>query len=172
MWETLRPRITTEVKSLDEANNRFFPHMSQSLPNWAGDFCLEALNGSLTDRRCGELGIQFIRELLNTLPAEHERLNFQGDLATLYFRTQRIAEGEQCCEQLIRDHPDRAIGYAALSDGLLDGAAKKAPAPVSILRAITVLEQALARPVTDADDFDLPARLAEARQLLPKAAET
>jgi SEC-C motif len=168
VWKTLRPQITPEVNNLAEANDRFFPHMSQSLSNWAGDFCLEAINGSLSDPRCGEFGIQFITELLQTLPGEPELLNFQADLATLYFHTQRIAEGEQFCEQMIRDHPDRAVGYAVLSDGLLEKSSKQAPAPVSIQRAIAILEQALARPVSDAEDFDLAKRLTTARELVPK----
>jgi hypothetical protein len=168
VWETLRPQIAPEITNLDEANDRFFPHMSQRLSNWAGDFCLEAINGSLDDPRCGELGIHFIGELLNALPGESKHLNFQADLATLYFHTQRLAEGEQFCEQIIRDHPDRAVGYAALADGLLGRPFTKAPTPVSIQRAIAVLEQALASPVTDAEDFDLTARLAGARELLPK----
>jgi len=170
VWEALRRQITPEVTSLQQTNDLFFPHMSQMLSNWSGDFCLEAVNGALTDMRCGEFGIRFIRELLHTLPDESKVLNFQGDLAALYFRTQRIAEGEQCCEQLIRDHPDRALGYAVLADSLLDTPPGKTLASDSIESAIIVLEQALARPVTDAEDFDLVERVAEARRLLAKPA--
>ena len=166
LWEILRRQINPQVRSLKEATDRFYPRMSQNLPNWAGDFCLEALNGSLKAPRCGELGIQFIRELLEALPGESEELNFQGDLATLYFHTHQIAEGEKCCEQLMRDHPDRSIGYVVLSDQLRDSHSEKAPDTSSIQRAITLLEQALARPVTDAEDFDLADRLTQARKLL------
>ena len=166
LWEILRRQITPEIRSLKEANDRFFPHMSQSLPNWAGDFCLEALNGSLEALRCGELGIQFIRELLEALPEESEKLNFQGDLANLYFNTHQTPEGEKCCEQLMRDHPDRAIGYVVLSEELLDKRPAKTPNTSSVQRGITLLEQALAHPVKDAEEFDLADRLAQARKLL------
>ncbi len=167
VWEALRRQITPETRSLDEADDRLFPHMSQRLSNWAMDFCMEAINGSLADPRCGELGIQFIKDLLNALPAESKQLNFQGDLATIYFQTQQRVEGEACCEKLVRDHPDRAIGYAVFSDGLLGSPSRKTPPhPAAIQRAIAVLEQALAHPVTDAEDFDLSNRLAEAREFL------
>jgi hypothetical protein len=170
VWEALRPQITPETRSLAEANDRFFPHMSQRLPNWAGDFCLEAMNGSMEDPRCGEVGIRFIKELVNALPAESEELHFQGDLATLHFQTQQRVVGEECCEKLMRDHPERAIGYVVLAEGLLDRSSKKSPTALAIQRAIAVLEQALALPVTDAEDFDLADRLADARKLLAEHA--
>ena len=121
---------------------------------------------------CGELGIRFVRELLAALPKEEERLEVPGDLAMLCFNLQRGAEGEDCCQKLIHDHPDRATGYVHLSDGLLRDSFKGAPDPARIRRAIDLLEQALAKPVKDADDFDVASRLAEARKLLLTAART
>lgn len=50
---------------------------------------------------------------------EDKTLNLSGDLGMLYFAVGRDAEGEQCCQQLIRTHPDRAVGYVLLSDELL-----------------------------------------------------
>ena len=47
-----------------------------------------------------------------------------------------------------------------------------APDPDPIRRAIDVLERALAKPVRDADDFDVASRLAEARDLLSKSNRT
>lgn len=38
VWEALRPRLTPDMKDLDEAGSRLFPQMSQCLGNWSGDF--------------------------------------------------------------------------------------------------------------------------------------
>ena len=166
VWEVLRPRITPELKNLDGAGERLFPRMSQCLSNWSGDFRLEALNASLDDAHCGEIGIRFIRELLEAFPQEDDRLNFRGDLALIYFHLRRDAEAEESCQQLIRDHPERAMGYVTLSDRLLGRRSKAAPDRAKVQRAIDLLEQALAYPVEDAEDFDVASRLATARGLL------
>jgi hypothetical protein len=159
-------RLTAEMTNLEEAGEHLFSGMSQCRSNWSQDFRLEAINASLKNPQCGELGIRFIRELLAALPDEEERLENTGDLAMLYFNLQRDAEAEDCCQKLIRDHPDRATGYVHLSDGLLRDSFRGAPDPTRIRRAIDLLEQALAKSVTDAEDFDVASRLTEARDLL------
>ncbi len=169
VWETLRSRLTPEMRNLNDAGERLFPRMSQCLSNWSMDFVQESLNASLDDRDCGQRGIRFIRELLEALPEEDNRLIMSGDLARLFFHLQRDAEAEQHCQNLIHDHPDRAVGYVTLSDGLLRSSLKGASDPLRIQRAIRILEQALAYPVKDADDFDLAARLSDAREALSKA---
>lgn len=172
VWESLRSRLTAEMTNLEEAGERLFFGMSQCLSNWSQDFRLEAINASVKNPECGELGIRFIRELLAALPEEEERLQVTGDLAMLYFNLQRDAEGEDCCQKLIRDHPERATGYVHLSDGLLRDSFRGAPDSARIRRAIDLLERALAKPVTDAEDFDVASRLAEARDLLSKSARS
>jgi hypothetical protein len=157
------------MRNLNEAGDHLFPRMSQCLSNWSVDFRLEALNGSLDDASCGEVGVRFVRELLETLPEEEHDLNLSGDLAMLYFALHRDAEAERCCQKLIHNHPDCAVGYIVLSDGLIGSSRNRPAPPVRLQRAIELLEAALAYPVKDADDFDVPARLARARALLLKA---
>lgn len=171
VWEALRPRLAPEMQDLDKAGEVLFSRMSQCLSNWSQDFRLQALNGSLSDERCGELGIRFIRELLEALPKEEDNLGCPADLAMLCFNLRRDVEAEQHCQRLVRDHPDRAAGYVALADGLLHDSFKGTLDTARVLRAIHSLEQALAYPVKDADDFDLASRLAEARGLLSTAAQ-
>lgn len=121
-------------------------------------------------RGAGELGIRFIQGLCAAWPAGPEQVHLRGDLAMLYFHLHREAEAEQCCLELIHDHPDSATGYVDLSDGLLRSSMKGVPDPARCQRAIQILEQALAYPAKDADDYDVSARLADARALLSKAA--
>lgn len=165
-WETLQLRLTPEMNDMQEAGADLFPYMSQCLSNWSVDFRLEALNGGFKERQCGEIGIRFIHEMLAQLPAEDKDLNLSGDLGMLYFAVGRGAEGEQCCEQLIRTHPDRAVGYVNLSDELLRRFRKGLVDHDQLRRGIQLLEEALAYPVKDAESFDVPARLAEARELV------
>src|SRR5262249_433470 len=155
-----------EMRDLNHAGERIFDRMSQCLSNWSSDFSMEAFNSSLQDPQCGEIGIRFIRELLETLPAEAEHLNLMGDLASIYFHLNRDDEAEQWCNQLIQNYPNHSIGYVTLCDGLLHLGPRRDRDSARIRRAIRVLEQALAYPVEDAEDFDLASRLAEARQSL------
>jgi len=153
------------MKDLGQAGEKVFAHMSQHLGNWGGDFRMEALNGALRDPQCGELGIRFIREVLDTLPESDSDLNFSGDLGMLYFAVGREAEGEQWCRRLIETHPDRAVGYVILSDELLRRYRKGEAGREQLDRGIQLLEQALAYPVTDPQNYDVESRLADARTL-------
>ena len=77
-------------------------------------------------------------------------------------------EGEEVFKQVIRDHPDRAQGYVHLADAL-DYRGRHREAPADLERAIEVLQQALDRPVVDAADFDLQARIEYLREDLARA---
>jgi hypothetical protein len=169
VWDALRPRLSAKRETLSDAGERIFPRMSQCLTNWVQDLTMEAMNGALMDAQCGEIGLRVLRELIEVVP-DDEALSLLGDLAMLHFNLRRDAEGEQLCQQLIRDHPDRAVGYATLEQGLLRDSYRGAPDPTNIRRAIALLEQALAYPVKDVEAFDLPSRLEDARKLLAKAA--
>jgi tetratricopeptide (TPR) repeat protein len=172
VWEALRPHLTPEMGSLNEAGEEIFPRMSQCLSNWCVDFRLESRNASVDDKECGEIGVRFIREVLQALPKEETRPNLLGDLGELLFHLQRNTEAEQCCEKLFHDYPDQAIGYVTLADGLLGSSFRGTCDPPRIQRAIGVLEAALARPVKDAEDYDVAKRLFDARELLSKASSS
>jgi len=169
VWEALRPRLTPEMGNLNEAGEELFPRMSQCFSNWCVDFRLESRNASVDDKECGEIGVRFIREVLQALPQEETRSNLLGDLGELLFHLQRDTEAEECCEKLFHDYPDQAIGYVTLADGFLGSSIRGACDPQRIHRAISVLEAALARPVMDAEDYDVAKRLIDARELLCKA---
>jgi hypothetical protein len=166
VWQTLHSRLDPNIRNLHDAGKRYFDGMSQCLSNWSQDFRMEALNSAMHDPRCGEIGTRFISEILQALPEENEDLNFLGDLAMIYQNLGRDAEAEQCCQSLMQDHPDFAIGYVTLSDGLLRNPDSGAVEQSKVQRAIKLLEQALAVPVKDADAFDISSRLEDANKLL------
>jgi hypothetical protein len=168
LWENLRSRLRPQWKTLEEANRHLYESMSQHLGNWDVDFRMAALNGR--DPRCAEIGIRYITDLTAARPEDEHRLTRQGDLAMLHFKLGHDLEAEQCCRQTIQEHPARAVGYITLADGWLRDSFRGAPDPDRINRAIALLEQALAYPVTDAKDYDLSERLADTRALLRDAA--
>jgi hypothetical protein len=103
--------------------------------------------------------------VLTHFPGEDElfRINFRADLGEFHFRTGENTEGEHVLLELIREHPDRATGYVRLADYFGYGPTPNS-GPIDRERALELLEQALARPVTDAADYDLEMRLAELRE--------
>jgi hypothetical protein len=162
VWQTIRSRLRPEMDTTRGAAAVF--DGTQCLFNWVQDFELELLNAALEERRYAKIGIQLCKEVLAYFPGEDElfRTNFRANLGEFYFRAGENAEGEHVLLELIRDHPDRAAGYVRLADVFGYGPTPNSE-PIDRERALGLLEQALARPVTDAADYDLEMRLAELR---------
>ena len=166
VWETIRARLSPDMKNLSGAGESLFPRMSQCLSNWSVDFRLEAVNSSLHDMRAGEIGIRFCEELIALLPGDDQDLNVSGDLSMLHYNVGNREQGDRCCQQLIEKHPNHSAGYVHQSDDLVRRYYKGETDPELLHRAIQILEQALAYPVQDAESWDLVSRLASARKLL------
>jgi hypothetical protein len=163
VWQTIRSRLHPEMNTTRAAAVVF--DGTQCLFNWVQDFELELLNAALEERRYARIGIQLCKEVLALFPGENElfRTNFRANLGEFHFRAGENAEGEGVLLELIRDHPDRAAGYVRLADCFGYGPPPNGK-PIDRERALELLEQALARPVTDAADYDLEMRLAELRE--------
>lgn len=164
VWNTLLLRFTPQMRTLDDATPVF--QGTQCLSNWVQDFSTALHNASLRDPRFAEAGIGFMREVLDQFPDENDslRMNFSSDIATLHFRSGHEEEGERLFREIIRDRPHDAQGYVKLADELGAFRAAVDNRPVDYDRAIALLEEALARPVTDADDWDLADRLEDLRR--------
>lgn len=163
-WRALRALLTPELGSLMEAEDQLYPRMSQCLANWVQDFSMAAMNGCGADPRCGEIGLRFLRELVEAFPGNPDNPTLRADAATIRFQMGQGAEAEAECLRLIQEYPDHAVGYATLSDGLLINAHEGTVEAATVRRAIQLLEQAAAIPVKDAARFDLESRLNLARQ--------
>ena len=163
VWQTIRSRLHPEMNTTQLAAVVF--DGSQCLFNWVQDFALELHNVALAERRYAGIGVQLCEEVLAHFPGEDDLFlkNFRADLGEFHFLAGKQAEGERVLLELIRDHPDRAAGYARLADLLGYGPAPDRE-PIDRERARELLEQALARPVTDAADYDLERRLAELQE--------
>jgi hypothetical protein len=162
IWQTIRSRLRPEMNTAQRAGAVF--DGTQSLFNWVQDFALELHNTALKERRYARIGVQLGEEVLAHFPGEGElfRTNFRADLGEFHFLAGENAEGERVLLELIRDHPDCTAGYVRLANLLGYGPTPNS-GPIDRERACELLEQALARPVTDAADYDIEKRLAELR---------
>jgi len=163
VWETIRPRLGPEMRTAHSAAVVF--DGTQSLYNWVQDFMIRLHNAGLAERRYVEAGVRLCEEVLAHFPDEDELfvINFRAQLGEFYFMAAEHEQGKRVFSELIRDHPDRAIGYAQLA-GLLGYGPTPNSGPIDLQFAQELLERALARPVSDAADYDLDARLADLRE--------
>ncbi len=154
VWRLLLDTLpeATSVRELDEG---FVPALNR-VGNWVGDLSIELLNLAHTEPELGRRARVVYRDAAERLGDRHVR----EDLAELHYLLGEVEAGEAVLQALIRDEPDHPGGYARLSDHL--GWARHL-GYTDVPRAITVLEQALARPVENAASWDLERRLADLR---------
>ena len=162
VWNTVRPRLLPQMRTTAAADALFVE--SPFLFNWLQDFAVELSNAALHEPLYALAGIDLCRDVLAQFHDESQefRICFRADLGQFYFLADRRDDGDQTLLELIRDYPDHAIGYVRLAD-LLGAGLRSGDPPLDLPRAITLLEQALDTPVTDAAHYDLEARLADLR---------
>jgi len=158
LWRVLRERLTPSMRSTDDAEGLIAG--TQYIFDWTQDFTDALHNASIDDLQYAELGIEFFRQALEKLPDEHSsnRRLFRTEKAFLHYRRGQDEEGERILLELIEQEPDMAAGYVCLSDELsahIPGETQ----PRDLDRAIRLLEEALERPVSDAEDWDVERRL-------------
>ena len=163
-WEALRDRLEPTMRSCDQAEPLL--RGTQAIYNWVQDFAMELNNAALDEPRFAPLGEQLCRDVLEqfTDDADLFELNFRADLGEFLFLDDRAEEGEAVFAALIADHPDQPTGYARLSSILGHGVrGLRSGGPTDLPRAIALLEEAIARPVEDAEAWDLQMRLDDLR---------
>lgn len=162
-WVVLRPRITGNVRCTHDVKNLVAG--SRFLDDWVQDFGDALREASLDDLKYAEAGLATLREILDAFPDEDRevRLHLRTELAQLHYVLGRDAEGERLFMELIADEPDLAEGWSCFADEL-SFCEPGTGTPRDLDRAIALLEQALARPVGDAKDWELEARLEEYRR--------
>ncbi|MBI3723846.1 SEC-C domain-containing protein [bacterium] len=152
-WGVIRSRLTPEMKTCDAAGEVF--DGSQCLFNWTQDLTLEWLDLAENPSHA-ERGIKYVRELLAQFTEEgvSYRTNARADLGDLLFAVVRNDEAARIFLDLIREHPDMAIGYVRLSAQLEDADPQQ---------AVRLLEEAQ-KNATDCGDWDVDVRLEDLRE--------
>jgi hypothetical protein len=163
VWQSIRSRLHPKMCTTKSAAVVF--DGTQCLFDWVQDFALELHNAAVVERRYGETGVRLCQEVLAQFRDEDELfvVNFRADLGEFHFLAAQHNDGERVLLELIRDHPERAAGYARLADLLGYGPTPNSK-PIDLQRAQALIERALARPVTDAAQYDLETRLADLRE--------
>jgi hypothetical protein len=166
VWKTIRERLRPEMRTIHDAVAVFSG--TQSLYNWIQDYLIELRNVAVDQRSYTETGVRLCEEVLAQFPDQDELflINFRGDMGEFLCLAGEPERGERVFLELIRDYPDNAAGYVRLADLLGYGPTPGSEA-IDRQRAQRVLEEALARPVTDAAIYDLELRLSDLRRTSP-----
>lgn len=156
-WEALRAKFTPAMKSLEDANDRIFGGRSQTLTAWVPQFTGHALAWIGESPKAASEGMRIFQELFERFPEVAADLTMRAKFGLLHMRCGQREVGIQMLERLIAEAPDRAVGYVELAEEL----AFEDPDATDEdrQRAIRLMEQAIAYPVKDADEWDLEDRL-------------
>lgn len=163
-WGCFRPLLTPEHRTTSAAGELLGVDGSV-LFNWGSDFSMSALHAAPRDAALGRRAAEVQGEILTQFSAEEEswRLPLAGDRAEVLYMTGERIEAERILRDQIEAHPTSAGAYATLAELWAPRGSKDGEA---ITRALALLAQAAARPVKDAADWDLSARIKELRKQL------
>lgn len=159
LGEWLLPQLTPLMPSVEEAD--VLLQDAEPLESWLQDYSGALYAAALGQVSYAEQGIRFFEPLLEHLAADEGEtlLSLRCELAQLFMLQGDRARAEAMLTAVIEAHPQKSAGYANLATALTqrsDDAADRE-------RAIALLEQALALPVDDAEDWDLALRLQDLR---------
>lgn len=153
LWNGIRSLLIDDMRNTAAADKLL--HGTQHIHDWLQDFLLELQNAAIDEPRFAHTGIDIINQVLQQFPdqAQLTLVNWRGDLGTFYFLADRFQDGEKVFQDLIRDFPDSGEGYVRFADIL--GFGPRNGAEIDLPRAIALVEEAIARPLIDDNDYDL-----------------
>ena len=157
--EVLLAALPPEIDTIRDADD-LFPGL-QSIWNWMNDFEQLLHNRSLADRSLAEAGLDMYTRLVERFSACERRHSLMSQRAAFFYMLGDSAAGEALLREVIAEDPDKVNGYATLAFHL--SAKFSDPNYRDEARAVAVLEEALARPVRDAEGWDLQGRIDELR---------
>nr|WP_168210285.1 hypothetical protein [Persicimonas caeni] len=160
-WAELQRRLPDDVDTLAGATAAL-GDAGPDIHNWVWDMLTMWRRQSGSSAEAASLGASFAEEIVARFSAEDDafRRSVEAERAFLLGRAGRTDEAEAICRRHIDAHPEEARAYCTLADVLLDAE------PAEPARALEVLEEAAARPVSDAQSWDLARRIEEAREML------
>ena len=160
LWDWVRPRLTADMRTLDAADPLLDD--AEFMLNWIQDLFMVLRNAAMDQREYADAGVRLCEQILSQFTEEDARVldDMRCDLADMLFMRGDRARGEQILIQIMDSRPNEAIGYVRLSDALMDYGGDEADLDC----ALSLLEQAAARPVRDPEGWDLEARLSQLRE--------
>jgi hypothetical protein len=162
VWETFKNNYDLANRSIEEIDAQF--NGSQSFFNWCQDFEMELINASIGSKEYAKIGIAYLTEFLAYSADEDDSFvnQFKSSLGECYCRSGNQEAGEKVMMELIRQYPDKAVGYIgmemALSIREMNGQASTHE------ERLKILEDAMKYPVIDWKNFDLDKRISHLKQ--------
>lgn len=159
-WNLLKSATTPQMTTFEEVrqivSDQIYPD------DLAFEYIMALENCARDEPGRAETGVEFCDYLLAQFTGENDLFaeNIRAYLGNFCFLAGEPERGEKVLRELINDRPHRTAGYANLADCL--SATDYRWQPDKCLdkpMAIEVLRQALAHPVEDGADYDLPQRL-------------
>lgn len=117
VWEHLRKRFTSDMKSISEAEV-VFPGMMQCLFNWCQDIEAGLENAGLNDPSFFEKRIEYCNTFCRLFPKSDELiiLNMKRAEAESYFYLCETRKGDELFEKMIDEFLDSVWGYLGWGD--------------------------------------------------------
>ena len=157
VWETFKADYDLANRSIDEIDAQF--NGSQSFFNWCQDFEMELINASIDLKEFAELGVSYLNEFLACFADEDTIIvnQFKSSLGEIYCRSGDQETGEKVMRELIRQYPDRMIGYIGMEMAI--SIKKMNDEALALEERLNILEEAKKFPVIDGENFDLDRRI-------------
>jgi hypothetical protein len=163
-WTLLQPLLGPEMRRTEDAEE-LLGGWRGLVFNWAGDFSMVAMPVASRDAALGRRAAEVQAAVIAQFSAEGDswRLPLLLDHAEMLYGLGERAEAERILHGQIDQHPGSAGAYVRLSRLWAPYDCKDRE---SIARALALLEEAAARPVKDAADWDLSLCIREQREKL------
>lgn len=127
---------------------------------------MELINASIDAKEFAELGVSFLDEFVTCFADEDTDFvnQFKSTLGELYCRSGNQDAGEKMLTDLIRQYPDRAIGYIGMDMAV---SIRKMDNEISALEErLKILEEAKNIPVIDGEGYDLDSRISHLKEMI------
>ncbi len=162
VWDTFKANYDLSNRSIGEIDVQF--NGSQSFFNWCQDFEMELINASIDSKEFAELGVAYLKEFLAFFDDEDALFvnQFKSSLGECYCRSGDQEAGEKVMRELIRQYPDRTVGYIGMEMAL--SIRKMDDEALALEKRLKILEEANEFPVTDGKDFDLDRRIVDLKK--------
>ncbi|MFH1152497.1 MAG: SEC-C metal-binding domain-containing protein [Pseudomonadota bacterium] len=162
VWDTFKTDYDLANRSIDEIDAQF--NGSQSFFNWCQDFEMELVNASIDSKEFAELGVAYLKEFLAFFDDEDTLFvnQFKSSLGECYCRSGDQEAGEKVMRELIRQYPDRMVGYIGMEMAL--SIRKMDDEALALEKRLKILEEAKEFPVIDGEDFDLDRRIVDLKK--------
>jgi len=157
VWETFKADYDLANRSIDEIDAQF--NGSQSFFNWCQDFEMELINASIDSKEFTELGVAYLNEFLACFADEDAKFinQFKSSLGECYCRSGDQEAGEKVMRELIRQYPDRMVGYIGMEMAL--SIRKMSDEALALEERLKIFKEAKKFPVIDGKDYDLDRRI-------------